>query len=73
MVGALGTYKFIQKGANPIELLHTMKQKQIVPTRQFFGQELHCWGSRYIQILDGVGPVDNRPSTNKLQNFVQKK
>ena len=23
--------------------------------------------------LDGVGPVDNRPSTNKLQHFVLKK
>ena len=23
--------------------------------------------------LDGVGPVDNRPSTNKHHNFVQKK
>ena len=23
--------------------------------------------------LDGVGPVDNRPSTDKLQDFVQKK
>ena len=23
--------------------------------------------------LDGVGPVDNRPSTNKLYYFVQKK
>ena len=23
--------------------------------------------------LDGVGPVDNRPSTDKLHNFVNKK
>ena len=23
--------------------------------------------------LDGVGPVDNRPSPNKLHNFVQKR
>ena len=23
--------------------------------------------------LDGVGPVDNRPSTDKLQHFVRKK
>ena len=23
--------------------------------------------------LDGVGPVDNRPSTDKLHNFVKKK
>ena len=23
--------------------------------------------------LDGVGPVDNRPSTNKLHHFVKKK
>ena len=23
--------------------------------------------------LNGVGPVDNRPSTNNLHNFVQKK
>ena len=26
-----------------------------------------------IHKLDGVGPVDNRPSTNKLQHFVKKK
>ena len=24
------------------------------------------------KLLDGVGPVDNRPSTDKLHNFVQK-
>ena len=23
--------------------------------------------------LDGVGPIDNRPSTDKLHHFVQKK
>ena len=28
---------------------------------------------RIIQVLDGIGPVDNRPSTNKLHHFVQKK
>ena len=27
----------------------------------------------YWQNLDGVGPLDNRPSTNKLLHFVQKK
>ena len=26
-----------------------------------------------VSKLDGVGPVDNRPSTNKLHHFVQKK
>ena len=26
-----------------------------------------------IRKLDGVGPVDNRPSTNKLHHFIQKK
>ena len=27
----------------------------------------------YTLKLDGVGPVDHRPSTNKLHHFVQKK
>ena len=27
----------------------------------------------YMLRNDGVGPVDNRPSTAKLQHFVQKK
>ena len=27
----------------------------------------------FIGKLDGVGPVDNRPSTDKLHQFVQKK
>ena len=26
-----------------------------------------------VNKLDGVGPVDNRPSTNKLHQFVKKK
>ena len=26
-----------------------------------------------VEKLDGVGPVDNRPSTDKLQHFVEKK
>ena len=30
-------------------------------------------GFRISKKLDGVGPVDNRPSTDKLHNFVQKK
>ena len=37
-----------------------------------------AWGgfitTRVLQHkLDGVGPVDNRPSTDKLNHFVQKK
>ena len=27
----------------------------------------------FLNKLDGVGPVDNRPSTDKLHHFVQKK
>ena len=27
----------------------------------------------FFKKLDGVGPVDNRPSTDKLHHFVQKK
>ena len=27
----------------------------------------------FYKKLDGVGPVDNKPSTDKLHNFVQKK
>ena len=35
---------------------------------------LHSWiGGQHTLKLDGVGPVDNRPPTNKLHNFVQKK
>ena len=30
-------------------------------------------GSCSLNKLDGVGPVDNRPSTNKLHHFVRKK
>ena len=30
-------------------------------------------GHYSIYKLDGVGPVDNRPSTNKLHHFVQKR
>ena len=26
-----------------------------------------------VSKLDGVGPVDNRPSTDKLHHFVEKK
>ena len=29
--------------------------------------------NQLINELDGVGPVDNRPSTDKLHNFVWKK
>ena len=28
---------------------------------------------RFVTKLDGVGPVDNRPSTDKLHHFVKKK
>ena len=31
------------------------------------------WCHLYIEKLDGVGPVDNRPFTDKLHQFVQKK
>ena len=34
--------------------------------------ELHKLGSYCIK-LDGVGPFDNRPSTDKLQRFFQNK
>ena len=27
----------------------------------------------YLKKIDGVGPVDNRPSTDKLHHFVRKK
>ena len=30
-------------------------------------------GPRQLRKLDGVGPVDNRPSTDKLHHFVKKK
>ena len=35
--------------------------------------ELHSRISGQRNKLDGVGPVDNRPSTNKLYHFVRKK
>ena len=28
---------------------------------------------KVVEELDGVGPVDNRPSTDKLHHFVRKK
>ena len=31
------------------------------------------WNNQYVTKLDGVGPVDNRPSTDKLYQFVWKK
>ena len=34
----------------------------------------HVFSDIYLQLkLDGVGPVDNRPSTDKLNHFVRKK
>ena len=30
-------------------------------------------GSHHVRKLDGVGPVDNRPSTDKLHHFVRRK
>ena len=40
-------------------------------TKKFVEQPLALPGS--AKKLDGVGPVDNRPSTNKLHQVVQKK
>ena len=34
--------------------------------------KVHCKTEQILK-LDGVGPVDNRPSTDKLQRFVCKK
>ena len=46
-----------------------------MPTEQ--NRLLHVTGASrrfdYALKLDGVGPVDNRPSTDKLHQFVQKK
>ena len=33
----------------------------------------NTFSKRRAKKLDGVGPVDNRPSTDKLHHFVQKK
>ena len=57
--------------------------KYFLPNLSFFSAK---FGSLNVQIrnnlknvifiaykLDGVGPVDNRPSTDKLYHFVQKK
>ena len=32
----------------------------------------HIFKTVFPKKLDGVGPVDNRPSTNKLHHFVKK-
>ena len=52
------------------------KQK-LVHFKSLFGcLPINSWSSSphlYAGKLDGVGPVDNRPSTNKLHHFVQKK
>ena len=37
-----------------------------------FGLILGNMNSRRENKLDGVGPVDNRPSTDKFHHFVQK-
>ena len=36
-------------------------------------REAGAWALLIEDKLDGVGPVDNRPSTDKLHHFVQKK
>ena len=35
----------------------------------------YCDGfsKHFVDKLDGVGPIDNRPSVDKLQHFVKKK
>ena len=38
-----------------------------------FNLWLLFFGKTLMVKLNGVGPVDNRPSTNKLHNIVQKK
>ena len=44
--------------------------KDRYPTNQVYNQTSKCQ-TKYK--LDGVGPVDNRPSTNKLHHFVKKR
>jgi hypothetical protein len=43
--------------------------------RPWENNSLQTWfkGGGMLKKLDGVGPVDNRPSTDKLHHFVQKK
>ena len=37
------------------------------------GEARGCSTNSLVIKLDGVGPVDNRPSTDKLHHFVNKK
>ena len=48
-----------------------MNQLFNVCVTEVFVEQLGYTGS--INKLDGVGPVDNRPSTDKLHHFVCKK
>ena len=49
--------------------------KSITPWWPLFRKTICCGGKVPLNNykLDGVGPVDNTPSTNKLHHFVQKK
>ena len=41
--------------------------------RGLFASTLGVWESYQMSELDGVGPVDNRPSTDQIHKFEEKK
>ena len=40
---------------------------------KLFAKRIYNMSQAYLVKLDGVGPVDNRPSTDKLHPFVREK
>ena len=62
-------YNF-EPAANPDILL--VQTEGLLNINSQGNEYIFCFGPDVIK-LDGVGPVDNRPSTDKLHNFVKKK
>ena len=63
----LQIYTKIPKGINESRAFFELLGRAM--TKSFFALPV----SRLFRELDGVGPVDNRPSTDKLHHFVQTK
>ena len=59
----------------PLYLLCSPKYlfNNLLKTCKITGGKINALVSVSAVYLDGVGPIDNRPSTNKLHHFVNKK
>ena len=51
----------------------TMVDQELDEAKVVEGEWHTKFKAPYHHKLDGVGPVDNRPSTNKLHHFVEEK